>query len=135
MASLPPASPPSAPPPPAPPPSRAQVSRLAALLHGLSLASAVSAALLGALVVQTVGPDLAMGVAILAGQTLPDRPVLPFPWLPFGALLLAALLSLRGRRARWLSHPLAILAALMPWWQLWRLAVQAIGDGGGYPGD
>lgn len=122
-------------PPPSSPPSKAPLSRLAALLHGLSLASAVAAALLGALVVQTVGPDLAMGVAILAGQTLPDRPALPFPWLPFAACLLLALVSLRGRRARWLSHPLALLAALMPWWQLWRLAVQAIGDGGGYPGD
>ncbi len=98
------------------------------LLSTLSLASAWSAALIGAVAVALVGPPLAMGATIWLGNTEPVEPVLAYPWLLLLLLVLAGGLLTRHPKGAVPAHALAIVAALLPFWQLYRL--WRLADGG-----
>lgn len=91
------------------------------LLTTLSLASAWSAALIGAAAVALVGPPLAMGATIWLGNTEPERPALAYPWLLLALLGLAGGIAWRHPKGAVPAHVIAIVAALLPFWQLYRL--------------
>lgn len=86
----------------------------------LSGASGVAAGLLGAAVVVSVGPPLAMGLAIWTGRsTEPTLPSVDFPWLAFAlGLALAAVGARRawagGRGGGALLHLGSAVVALLP---------------------
>lgn len=88
--------------------------------------SVYGSGLLGIVVVQAVGPWLAMGAQMYTGNTEPHRPELAWPLgltLALGLLPIPLLVT-----RRWtLVAPAAIPLALLPWWQLYRL-YQLAGD-------
>ena len=94
------------------------------------LASHLVAGLLGAVVISLFGDELALGVAIYAGNTEPTQPTLGYPWLVYcffcaislGGLYLATMQrGLLSTAALAVSHACAVCTVLLPFWQLWRL--------------
>ena len=80
--------------------------------------------LLGIVVVQAVGPFLAMGAQIYTGNTEPHQPDLPWPFqmtLLLGLLPIVPAVMKRFSLAMIASIPLALL----PWWQLYQLYLAA----------
>lgn len=97
------------------------------LRAGMSIVTGLSiyaSGLLGILVIQAVGPYLAMGMHIYTGNTEPHRPSLPWP---LGLTLLAGLLPipLAATRRFSLAMIASIPLALVPWWQLYCLYIAA----------
>lgn len=118
----------SSPAPPAPPAPADLWKRLRDISSLITVASVYGSGLLGIVVVQAVGPYLAMGAQMYTGNTEPQHPALAWP---LGWTLLAGLLPvppLALRRWVWMV-PASIPLALIPWWQLWRL-YQLAGVGG-----
>ena len=114
--------------PPAPSAAADLWRKLRDLSSLITVASIYGSGLLGIVVVQAVGPYLAMGAQMYTGDTEPQHPALAWP---LGWTLLAGLLPvppLALRRWAWMI-PASIPVALIPWWQLWRL-YQLAGSGG-----
>lgn len=104
-----------------PPPKPSLATRIAQGLAALSFFSVWLGGLLGAAVVATVGPALAMGLQMyLSFNTEPVMPAVAFPWT-FAGLWAVLPLPLAARR-RW---KLAALLAAPLWglclWQMRRL--------------
>jgi hypothetical protein len=90
----------------------------------LSVISGYAAGLLGAVTMMAVGPYLAMGAQMYAGNTEPLRPHVPWPMIPtfLGLMLPVPWLV----RKQWGYAALATLPlALLPYWQLYRLYAAA----------
>lgn len=86
--------------------------------------SVYASGLLGIVVVQVVGPYLAMGAQMYTGNTEPQHPHLAWPfWMTvlLGLLPMPALALRRWSYAMVLAVPLALL----PWWQLYQLYLRA----------
>lgn len=85
-----------------------------------SLASTWLAGAFGVLVVAQVGPFLAMGARMYAGETEPRQPVVVVPWALLVVTGLIPLPLAWKRRWAWASAA-ALPFALVPWWMLWGL--------------
>lgn len=86
----------------------------------LTAASIYGSGLLGILVVEGVGPYLAMGFQMHGGNTEPSHPELPWP---LGLCLILGLLPVPALATqRWFLCILASVPfALLPWWQLYQM--------------
>jgi hypothetical protein len=86
----------------------------------VTMISVYASGLMGILIVQVVGPYLAMGAQMYTGNTEPHHPHLAWPlgWsLFFGVLPIPFLVAKRWNAGMLASFPLALL----PWWQLYCL--------------
>ncbi|MCB9780318.1 MAG: hypothetical protein H6742_17265 [Alphaproteobacteria bacterium] len=102
--------------------------RVGAALSTLSLMSAIGAAVIGTFAAIRFGPFLAMGAAILGGNTEPTTPELGYPWLAVTlgvvGMAIGAFLSrqeAREKAGHALLHGGAIFVALLPLWHLYAL--------------
>ncbi len=85
-----------------------------------SLVSTVAAGLIGAVAMRVVGPFLAMGLQIWAGNTEPAHPHVMWPYAAtFVALMLPV--PFVYRRQWSIASAAAIPLAILPFWHLWRL--------------
>ncbi|HNC98174.1 MAG TPA: hypothetical protein PKW90_18725 [Myxococcota bacterium] len=106
------------------PKGAAVLRKLAAGGQILTAISIYASGLLGILVVEILGPYLGMGVQMYLGNTEPRQPEVHWP---LGIALLLGLLPIPPLvTKRWSLTLLACIPfALLPWWQLYQLSVDA----------
>lgn len=109
--------------------NRRAVYRWVRIGHVLTAISAMAAGALGAFLADDYGPGAAMYWAITAGNTEPNTPHLPYPWLAFWLSMLvtaAGTVMLKGERA-WLGAGVTLVSLgslaliLLPFWHIFRL--------------
>jgi hypothetical protein len=90
----------------------------------LTAASIYGSGLLGILVVEILGPYLGMGVQMYLGNTEPRQPEIHWP---LGVAVVLGLLPIQPMvTKRWsLTILCSIPFAMLPWWKLYRLAIEA----------
>ena len=109
--------------------NRARMTLWLKVAHVLTAISAVLAGGIGAWLAKDYGPGAAMYWAIVAGNTEPKVPDLPYPmgWFWFSlAVTLAGTAMLKGDRA-WLATAIGLVSigsamlVLLPFFHIWRL--------------